>query len=123
MSDEERAYKVALAGSLPDEQQNGWDSDEFAEKLDKNRAELRYAMVSYNVLHLREVTDSGKKIVTVRIRGIEPVEEAHQAHFVKTQMGTLRQARTGQAALIDEGGNVTEPDSDSGDRPDEWLAE
>lgn len=118
MADDERRYKVALAGSLPDEQQNGWDSDDFAELLDGNRAEVRFAMVSYNVLHVREVTDTGKKIVTIRVRGIEPVEETHQAHFVRTQMGELRQTRTGQAALIDAGGHIEEFDDDNPDTRD-----
>lgn len=99
MADEGRDYKIALAGSLPGEQANGWDDDDFAAVLDGNRAKVRYARIAYNVLHSKEVTATGKRILTIQLQRIEPVSDEKAADDEQdlTEMFT---ARTGQATLF-----------------------
>lgn len=97
MSDD-REYKIALAGSLPSEQANGWDDDDFAAILDGNRARMRYARVAYSVMSSKEVTATGKRILTVQLHRIEPVPDAKSSDEEQAILELFTE-RTGQATL------------------------
>lgn len=98
MADENREYRIALAGTLPGEQANGWDDDDFAAVLDGNRAKVRYAHVAYNVQSAKEVTATGKRIITVQLLRIEPTPE-ESAGEDERMLAEMFTARTGQAML------------------------
>lgn len=97
--DEGQDFRIALAGTLPGEQANGWDDDTLKADLYRNRAKVRYARVAYNVASSKEITSTGKRILTIQLVRIEPVgesldslEEAELMHFFEQ--------RTGQATLL-----------------------
>lgn len=96
MSGDERDYRVALAGTMPGEQANGWDDDDFLAQLDGNRSRIRYARVAYRVMHKKEITDSGRKILTIQLVQIEPTDDEDDAR----KISDLYEARTGQATLF-----------------------
>jgi hypothetical protein len=97
MSDE-GGYKVALAGTLPTEQASGWADEGFAETLDRDRVRTRYALVAYNVASAKEVTATGKKILTVQLQRIEPVPDDDADEFAST-LSNYFEDRTGQTML------------------------
>lgn len=95
---DDNGFKVALAGTLPSEQANGWADEEFAEKLDQNRAATRYALVAYSVMHAKEVTATGKKILTIQLQRIEPIPAEDEAEMAST-LSNYFEDRTGQTML------------------------
>jgi hypothetical protein len=128
--DGEREYRIALAGSLPGDQANGWDTAELKTQLDANRAKVRYALVAYNVLHTREVTDTGKRVLTIRLQAVEPVPDS-DADGVRDHLQELYTERTGQASLFAmQDGLVATQDATEGREPEagpwpgdpEWVA-
>lgn len=96
---DDREYKIALAGTMPAEQANGWDDDDFAATLDGNRAKVRYARIAYSVASAKEVTDTGKRILTVRLQRIEPIPD-EQAASEERELVNMYERRTGQATLF-----------------------
>ena len=98
MSDD-REYKIALSGALPGVDSNGWDDDDFAAVLDGNRAKTRYARVAYSVASSKEVTATGKRILTVQLLRIEPVPDEKMADE-ETALTEMHTVRTGQAPLF-----------------------
>lgn len=105
---DERDYKIALAGSLPGEQANGWDDDAIKASLDGDRARIRYARVAYNVMSAKEMTASGKRVLTIQLHRIEPVSddlsEAEGRELVR-----MFEQRTGQTTLF---ADSNRPDDD-----------
>lgn len=99
MPDEGRDYKIALAGTLPGDHANGWDDDDFAATLDGNRAKTRYARVAYSVMHSKEVTATGKRILTIQLQRIEPVPD-EAAESDEQMLMHLFERRTGQSTLF-----------------------
>lgn len=112
--EESNDYRIALAGTLPGEQANGWDGQ--AEDLDADRARVRYALVAYNVASLKEVTATGKKVLTVQLLRIEPCSDEEDEGLVSTMLRERFEARTGQTTLFADGAPP------AGD-PDDWGAE
>lgn len=110
MSSEDSDYRIALAGSLPAEQANGWDDPDLAEDLFQNRAKVRYARIAYTVLHYREVTATGKRIITIALNRIEPVPDEHAAAEAR-EINTLYEARTGQATLFTQADEAEEAEA------------
>lgn len=96
---EGQEYRIALAGSLPGEGANGWDDDLLKESLFQDRARIRYARIAYNVLHAREVTATGKRVLTLGIARVEPIPEA-MSTVEERQMLQLFETRTGQGSLF-----------------------
>lgn len=97
-SDDGREFKVALSSALPSEDMNGWDDDDFAATLDADRGKVRCARISYNVLHQKTMTSTGKKILTIQLLQIEPTEDAGGTE--QQMLAHLRELRTGQATLF-----------------------
>jgi hypothetical protein len=99
MTDGGQEYRIALAGSLPAEQANGWDDETLKEELFQNRARVRYARVAYSVLHSKEVTATGKRVLTIVLQRIEPTPDG-QADSDERELLHLFERRTGQATLF-----------------------
>lgn len=97
MTDAEQDYRIALAGTLPDDQHNGWV--DIAADLDDDRETVRYARVAFNVQKVTEVTATGRRIVVVQLLRIEPTENDNEAR----ELADLFEQRTGQATLFREG--------------------
>jgi hypothetical protein len=99
---DDREFRVALAGSLPDEDASGWDNDEYAAQLDDDRPRTRYAIIAYNVHSVKEITGNGKRIITLQITRIEPVPDDDEDEFAQT-LNDYTEDRTGQATLFPPG--------------------
>jgi hypothetical protein len=100
MSESEgREYKIALAGTLPGEQGNGWDDDTLKAELDRDRSRVRYARVAYTVLHTREVTATGKRVLTIQLVRVEPTPD-ELASIEERQLLDMFERRTGQTTLF-----------------------
>jgi hypothetical protein len=97
MTDAEQDYKIALAGTLPGEQSNGWE--DLADDLHRDRARVRYARIAYNVQSSKEVTATGKKILTIQLLRIEPTDN-NLADIDEMELRRMFEARTGQATLL-----------------------
>lgn len=97
--DGDQEYRVALSGSLPPEQANGWDDEALKEDLYGDRSRIRYARVAYNVLHHREMTATGKRVLTLSLVRVEPVPDG-QAAAEEAALLELFEERTGQAPLF-----------------------
>lgn len=102
MAGDDRAYKIALSGALPNDDINGWDNDDLAEDLNADRSKVRYAVISYTVHSTKEMTASGKKILTIQLHRIEPVPDDDADEFAQTMVDYYEE-RTGQTSLFPPG--------------------
>lgn len=120
MSDEGQEFKIALAGSMPGELANGWDDDNLKDDLYKDRARVRYARVAYNVASAKEVTATGKRILTIGLVRVEPTDD-DDAAVEEAEIIRLFEARTGQATLW-QNSDTTDRDPAAGPYPGdpEW---
>lgn len=105
----DREYKIVLSGVLPPDDMNGWDNPALARMFDADRKQVRYALVAYNVHSGKEITETGDRILTVRLRGVEPVTDPAQADSVEQDMQTMFETRTGKVTLF---GPPTDNDDD-----------
>jgi len=97
---DDRIFKVALSGSLPNDDVNGWDNDDFAEELNNERSKGRYAVVYYNVHSTKDITATGKKILTIQLHRVEPVPDEDVDEFAQTMTDYFEQ-RTGITSLFE----------------------
>lgn len=91
------ALSVALAGKLPKGDGNGLA--EMAPELEKNRKQIRVAVVLFDVASYAQTTDDGTAEVKVRIRRIEAITDPDDAAAMERLLMRQFERRTGQTVL------------------------
>ena len=101
---------ITVAGNLPqDDTYSGIEP--LRESLNTDPKQVRYAVIAFDVMHRKAITDTGEMVPTLRIRHIEPAAQ-EDALEVQKLLERLSEGRLGVLPLS-EAEDGAEPDEEA----------